>query len=239
MPSPPPPREWPKLVRPKQRRGSSGAHPPTLQWSRHTRRARACSHPANASPGAWWRTTRVGPTGAWASGTAAKRRGGTRWPASGPDAFRSATGRRGPSSCSMRRCAGPSSTTIPAAGARRWPRCRSTSPPAAGCSGRGTPSRTTSTATAIACARLRGIPADAVVTELRAHCPSVIRTLDPRSVRSCLGPVDQAPCTPAEEQAWRRTCPAAHLHPTCIDWMLDLAREQPTPILTSATTSRL
>ena len=89
------------------------------------------------------------------------------------------------------------------------------------------------TAKAIACARLRGVPADAVVAELRTHCPSLMHPLDPRSVRSCLGPVGMAPCTPAEELAWRRTCPAANLHPTCVDWMLDLAREQPTPILST------
>jgi hypothetical protein len=38
-------------------------------------------------------------------------------------------------------------------------------------------------------------------------------------------------CTAAEQQRVLDACPAPALHPSCMDWMLDLARETPAPIL--------
>jgi hypothetical protein len=57
----------------------------------------------------------------------------------------------------------------------------------------------------IACARLRGMPTSEIVAALRAECPSFVPS--------------------------RRGCPTTMVRPACFDWMLDLARATPRPIL--------
>ena len=87
------------------------------------------------------------------------------------------------------------------------------------------------TATLIACARLRGESSDRIVAELRPACSSIMDTRQARlRAYGCpiAGPLDRM-CTPAQEQLVLDACPAASLHPACLDWMLDLAREAPTP----------
>jgi hypothetical protein len=86
------------------------------------------------------------------------------------------------------------------------------------------------TADAIACARLRGVPSERILAELRTECPSVVQSSEARRyvpARSCIS----HNCTAAEQAAQVRACPAPALHPTCIDWMFDLARQKTSPIL--------
>ena len=86
------------------------------------------------------------------------------------------------------------------------------------------------TANGIACARLRGIASARIVAELRAKCPSVVQSREARKYAPTM-PCYVKDCTTAEEAAQVRACPDPLLHPTCIDWMFDLAREKPSPVL--------
>jgi hypothetical protein len=90
------------------------------------------------------------------------------------------------------------------------------------------------TANAIACARLRGVPSDRIITELHARCPSVVHSREARRHPNPLwGPAAESSgeLSAAELVRRRNACPAPPLHTTCIDWMFDLARATPTPIL--------
>jgi hypothetical protein len=90
------------------------------------------------------------------------------------------------------------------------------------------------TANAIACARLRGVPSDRIINELRAQCPSVVHSREARrhpDPRWGVSADAIGELSPAEQERRADACPAASLHPTCIDWMFDLARAKPPPIL--------
>lgn len=87
------------------------------------------------------------------------------------------------------------------------------------------------TADAIACARLRGVPSEYIIKELRAQCPSILQSREARKHPNPKWGSILANLSPAEEARHERACPSTAMHAACIDWMFDLANAQATPIL--------
>jgi hypothetical protein len=87
------------------------------------------------------------------------------------------------------------------------------------------------TADAIACARLRGMPSERIASELKARCPSILRSREARRHPNPHWGDLSVQLSPAEQARQRRACPSTLLHSTCIDWMFDLARATPELVL--------